>query len=134
MKHICYVGKGSQDLTNLAMGRTSMIIRGVTHKRPPFECVFPGDTIYFVKERDTTYLSAIVESVINLTKPKVHELIELLETHKEALSLEKAMRKKLGKYDYFVLLELGTVHPVGSPEISEIIYEETGFWVIASEH
>ncbi len=133
MNHICYLNKRTEDLVNLASGNKTMIIRGVQFRSAPYECVFPGDRIYFSHGKDNIVLRADVVSATNIMEPGPDELRETLNKNASALMLDPARQRKLEKFRYFTLLELGPVRQVTSLEVDVIIYRKKGFWLIVGE-
>lgn len=130
MNHICYMKKESGEYKGLLNGDISMIIRGVKLRKAPYECVFPGDRIYFADNKNRILLTALVANIENIEINSKSELKGFLAAYERRLFMNRRTYSKLSKSRFIVLLDLRDVSIIDSPIISKNIFMDTSSWML----
>lgn len=98
MVHVVYCDDKEKVLEKILKGEKTMIIRGAAGRKIPHSRVFQGEILYFLK-KGTKEIStmAVVHSVNNYTKLSDSEIIEILNSNQEKLSLTDKQKERWHK-------------------------------------
>lgn len=96
MKHVVFTDKNKDELTNIALGMQTMVIRATQSRRIPHSRVFKGETLYFTKKgSNKVNYTAEVKEVYNYNKLLNSEIDNIINKNKNKLMIED---KELEKY------------------------------------
>jgi|GEM_PF-1475331 len=133
MNHICYINSRTNDFDYLREGKKTMLLRGVKQKKAPYECVFPGDRIYFSDETGEIHLSSEVGSVLNFTRHGKISLKDVLKKHRDEIQIGKNRARKLKKKEFFVLIKLKNTVQTDDVNIDHVVFRDRNAWIMAGD-
>ncbi len=119
MDHVVYLDAKAKEFEKLIEGTKTMIIRGATGRKMPYERVFEGDQLYFIRNNGEGLFvgKAKVSFVYNSKKMTKEESIELVDSYKEKLNLSSAQSKRWMGKRYLVLIEVDDLSEIEPFEI-----------------
>lgn len=89
MEHIVFTDKHKDELTNIALGMQTMVIRSTQSRRIPHSRVFKGEVLYFAKKGDNEILyQGEVKEVYNYNKLMGSEVDSILKANQKKLLLD----------------------------------------------
>lgn len=114
MDHLCYLDEKSHEYKKLIEGSQLIIMRAFSIKKVPYESVFSGDTIYFIKNNGEgkVIATANVVNVYNSPKMEEEKSIDLIDKYQYKLQLSVQQYKKWAGKRYVVLIEIDKVEKV----------------------
>lgn len=131
MDHIVCLDAEAKELENLIMGSKSMIIRGATIKKTPYNQVNKGDSLYFIKNNGDLEVKArgTVSSVICSDKLSVEESFETIIRNQDKLQLPDNMFSEIAGKSYLVLIGLNDIQEVTPFFIDRSYYSKRDDWI-----
>jgi hypothetical protein len=131
MDHIVYLDAKSNELEKLLTGEKSMIIRGASGRKLPYDRVNRGDVLYFINNNaeGNVKLKSIVESVFNSDKLSVEESVALVKGNQNEFQLtEKQFQNWAGKR-YVVLIGVSHIEEIKPFAIDKSSYGNMDDWL-----
>ena len=119
MDHVVYLDAKAKEFEKLIEGTKTMIIRGAAGRKMPYERVFEGDRLYFIRNNgEGAFIAkARVSFVYNSEKMTKEESIQLVDSYKEKLNLSSAQSKRWMGKRYLVLIEVDDLSEIEPFEI-----------------
>ncbi len=135
MDHVVYVDAKAKELEQLLSGAKSMIIRGATGRKIPYDHVQPGDLLYLINNNaeGVVKAKAQVKQVVQLGKLSEAESTQVIEAHQPKLQLTAAQQKRWAGKRYLVLVEVDQVTPVEPLSIDKSAYGTMDDWLPVGE-
>jgi hypothetical protein len=131
MDHVVYLDANAKELELLLAGEKTMIIRGATGRKLPYDRVFQDDVLYFINNNAEGFVraSAIVKSVLNSDRLAADESAQLVDQYQDRLMLTKKQYDRWAGKRYLVLIEVSEVAPVEPFRIDKRDYGNMDDWL-----
>lgn len=131
MDHIVYLDAKAKELENLVNGNKSMIVRGASGRKIPYERVYEGDVLYFLKNNGEGKIKArgVVCSVYNSNKLSVEESFETIINHQDKLQLPDRQFERLAGKRYLVLIGVKEIEEIIPFHIDKSSFPNTDDWI-----
>lgn len=136
MDHIVYLDYKAKELSNLSLGKKSMIIRGAMGRKIPYERVFKDDTLYFVENKGDLLVKAkaTVHDVYFSDKLSREDSFTLIDKYQNKLMLNTALKKRFAGKRYLTLISLKDFSMIEHPfQIDKSEYSSMDDWLIIKE-
>ena len=135
MDHVVYVDAKAKELEKLLSGAKSMIIRGATGRKIPYDRVQPGDLLYLINNNaeGVVKAKAQVKHVVQLGKLSEAESTQIIEEYQPQLQLTAAQQKRWAGKRYLILVEVDQVTPVEPLSIDKSAYGNMDDWLPVGE-
>jgi len=131
MDHVVYLDAKSKEYEKLLEGSKTMIIRGATGRKLPYDRVNKGDVLYFINNNAEGLVKgkALVSSVYNSDKLNTEESIKLVKENQDKLRLtERQINKWAGKR-YLVLIVIEEFCEINGFPIDKSRYGNMDDWL-----
>jgi hypothetical protein len=90
MDHLVYTNQKTKELSKMIAKEKTMIIRAAAGRKIPHSRVFEGEILYFMEKGSKLIThQAVVDKVYNYSKLTESEILDVFNTHKNALALTK---------------------------------------------
>ena len=132
MDHIVYLDLKSKEMDKLATGQKTMIIRGASEKRFPYNKVRKGDELYFLyddEDESKIKSKALVYSVFNSEILNEKESLELVNQKQTYLQLTPEQIKRWAGKKYLILIEITNFEFVDCISLDKSKYEIVNDWI-----
>lgn len=135
MDHIVYTDAKANELEKLLDGTKTMIIRGATGRKLPYDRVNPSDVLYFINNNGEGKVKAkaIVKDVYNSDKMTKEESISLVENNQNKLQLTDKQFKRWSGKRYIVLIEVENIESIETFEIDKSNYGNMDDWLLVKD-
>lgn len=135
MDHIVYLDTKAKEMENLISGKKTMIVRGATGRKLPYNRVSIGDVLYFINNNaeGKVKAKADVTSVFNSDKMTKDESIALVEKQQTKLQLSDAQLKRWAGKRYIVLIEIDKIKEIKSFPIDKRNYKNMDDWLLVDD-
>jgi hypothetical protein len=131
MDHVVYLDAKAKELENLVNGNKSMIIRGASGRKIPYDRVNEGDVLYFIKNNGEGKIKArgVVSTVYNSNKLSVEESFETIIKNQDKLQLPDRQFEKLAGKRYLVLIGVEEIEEIAPFHIDRSRFPNTDDWI-----
>ena len=131
MDHVVYLDAKAKELENLLAGKKTMIIRGATGRKLPYDRVFVGDVLYFINNNAEGQVKAkaTVKAVFQSEKMTEAESTAFVESHQDKLQLTEKQFKRWAGKRYIVLIEVDKVKELSPFVIDKSNYGNMDDWL-----
>jgi hypothetical protein len=135
MDHIVYVDKKAEELKRLLGGEKTMIVRGATGRKLPYDRVQPDDRLFFVQNNGAGMVTAcaVVSHVLNSDKLTESQSKALIKTNQSKLQLTTEQIKRWSGKRYLVLIEVKDTHLIQPFGIDRTEYGNMDDWLPVGE-
>jgi len=135
MDHVVYLDSKSQELTLLASGKKSMILRGAMGRKLPYGKVFPSDVLFFIENKGDGLVKAkaIVDQVLNSEKLTREESETLVDRHQSQLQLGDNLKSRFRGKRFLVLISLSEFKMIEPFRIDRSAYSNMDDWLPVGE-
>lgn len=117
MEHVVFTDKKKDELTNIALGMQTMVIRCAQSRRIPHSRVFKGETLYFTqKDSNEICYIAEVKEVYNYNRLLNSEIDSILKNNQKKLQIDDKELEKLKK-KCICLIEFENVKSISAIKI-----------------
>jgi len=129
--HVVYVDAKAKELEQLLSGTKSMIIRGASGRKIPFDRVQSGDLLYLINNNAEGVIKAKaqVKHVMQLGKLSETESTQMIEEYQPKLQLTAAQMKRWAGKRYLVLITVEPATPVEPFAIDKSAYGNMDDWL-----
>ena len=131
MDHVVYVDAKAKELENLIAKKKTMVIRGATGRKLPYDRVFTNDVLYFIENNGDGNIraKAVVKSVFNSEKLDLNDSINLVKKNQDKLCLSDMQFKKWAGKRYIVLIEISEFKEIVPFGIDKTNYGNMDDWL-----
>ena len=131
MDHVVYVDVKAKEFEKIIEGTKTMIIRGATGRKLPYNRVFDKDILYFIKNNGAGVVEAKAEvlNAFNSEKMTKDESEELVKENQKKLNLSDVQFKKWAGKRYIVLIEIGNIEVIAALKIDKSNYGNMDDWL-----
>ena len=135
MDHVVYLDYKAKELTNLTLGKKTMIVRGAMGRKAPYQRVKVGDDLYFVENKGELLVKATakVKSVFFSAKLSREASFQLIDKYQNMLLLNTALKKRFAGKRYISLITLSDFNLLDQPfHIDKSAYRNMDDWLIVN--
>lgn len=135
MDHVVYLDAKSNELANIISQKKTMILRGATGRKLPYNRVFVNDTLYFINNNGDGFIraKATVKSVINSEKLSVEASNNLINDNQNKLLFTQDQLKKWSGKRYLVLIEITKVTELTPFNINKQNFGNIDDWLLVED-
>lgn len=135
MDHVVYLDAKSNELANIISQKKTMILRGATGRKLPYNRVFVNDTLYFINNNGDGFIcaKATVKSVINSEKLSVEASNNLINDNQNKLLFTQDQLKKWSGKRYLVLIEITKVTELTPFNINKQNFGNMDDWLLVED-
>jgi len=132
MDHVVYVDARAKELEKLLDASKSMLIRGATGRKIPFNRVFTDDQLYFIKNNAEGLVRAraTVIQVINSEKMDQATSQALVEKYRAQLNLTSQQFKRWAGKRYLVLITIDNIRSISPFKIDRSNFGNMDDWLL----
>jgi len=131
MDHVVYLDFKARELENLSKGTKTMIIRGASGRKLPYDRVNRGDILYFIENKGDGLVKAksVVENVFNSKTLTKEESLKIIEANQPQLMLNDGLLKRFGGKRYLVLISISGFKELNPFKIDRSVYTNMDDWL-----
>ena len=129
MVHIAIMKKSWNLLPKILSGEKTIESRWYKFKRPPFECIFEGDIVYFKESGDPVSVKAKVERVLTYENLTPEMIFEIIEKYGNFIGIDLSFMNEVKDKKYCILIFLNDVHSIKPFEINKKGFGMMNAWI-----
>ncbi len=132
MDHVVYLDYKAKELENLQTGNKTMIIRGATGRKMPYDRVNEGDVLYFIENKGDGLVKAkaIAKTLFQSEKLTKEESLKIVENNQEFLQLDSKLKARFGGKRYLILITVKGFETLETFKIDRSAYANMDDWLL----
>lgn len=130
MDHVVYLDSKANELENIISGKKTIIVRGASGRKLPYDRVSKGDVLYLIENKGDGLVkaSAVVSKIFQSEKQTPSESEKMLKKNQDKTCLNENLIKRFSKR-YLILIYITKVKKIHPFKIDRSNFNNMDDWL-----